>query len=304
MKFNNLFKTSLVLALAMSFLIGYIPTNTTVAKADAEYGDTMVTLGSDLNADERKTVLGLLELTEDDLKTMTVLGITNQDEHDYLDDYLPASVIGTRALSSIKLVKAEDGTGIKVTTKNISYCTDAMYVNALATAGIKDAYVTVVGPFSISGTAALVGTMKAYEEMTGEDISEDVKDAATNELVVTGEIAEMIGDSDKASELMGYVKNEVLENKLKDEDEIRKVIEEASDEMGVTLTDDEVESIVSIMKKLGGLDIDLNSIKDQAKGLYDKLEGLDIDTEKAEGIWNNIVSFFKGIYDKIINAFS
>jgi uncharacterized protein YpuA (DUF1002 family) len=235
---------------------------------------------------------------------MTVLGITNQDEHDYLDDYLPASVIGTRALSSIKLVKAEDGTGIKVTTKNISYCTDAMYVNALATAGIKDAYVTVVGPFSISGTAALVGTMKAYEEMTGEDISEDVKDAATNELVVTGEIAEMIGDSDKASELMGYVKNEVLENKLKDEDEIRKVIEEASDEMGVTLTDDEVESIISIMKKLGGLDIDLNSIKDQAKGLYDKLEGLDIDTEKAEGVWNNIVSFFKGIYDKIINAFS
>jgi uncharacterized protein YpuA (DUF1002 family) len=288
----------------MSFLIGYIPANSTVAKADAEYGDTMVTLGSDLNADERKTVLGLLELTEDDLKTMTVLGITNQDEHDYLDDYLPASVIGTRALSSIKLVKAEDGTGIKVTTKNISYCTDAMYVNALATAGIKDAYVTVVGPFSISGTAALVGTMKAYEEMTGEDISEDVKDAATNELVVTGEIAEMIGDSDKASELMGYVKNEVLENKLKDEDEIRKVIEEASDEMGVTLTDDEVESIISIMKKLGGLDIDLNSIKDQAKGLYDKLEGLDIDTEKAEGVWNNIVSFFKGIYDKIINAFS
>ncbi|MBQ4232454.1 MAG: DUF1002 domain-containing protein [Lachnospiraceae bacterium] len=304
MKFNYFFKTSLVLALAMSFLIGYIPANSTVAKADAEYGDTMVTLGSDLNADERKTVLGLLELTEDDLKTMTVLGITNQDEHDYLDDYLPASVIGTRALSSIKLVKAEDGTGIKVTTKNISYCTDAMYVNALATAGIKDAYVTVVGPFSISGTAALVGTMKAYEEMTGEDISEDVKDAATNELVVTGEIAEMIGDSDKASELMGYVKNEVLENKLKDEDEIRKVIEEASDEMGVTLTDDEVESIISIMKKLGGLDIDLNSIKDQAKGLYDKLEGLDIDTEKAEGVWNNIVSFFKGIYDKIINAFS
>ncbi len=304
MKFNNLFKTSLVFALAMSFLIGYIPANSTVAKADAEYGDTMVTLGSDLNADERKTVLGLLELTEDDLKTMTVLGITNQDEHDYLDDYLPASVIGTRALSSIKLVKAEDGTGIKVTTKNISYCTDAMYVNALATAGIKDAYVTVVGPFSISGTAALVGTMKAYEEMTGEDISEDVKDAATNELVVTGELAEVIGDSDKASELIGYVKNEVLENGLKNEDDIRKVIEEASDEMGVTLTDDEVESIISIMKKLGSLDIDLNSIQDQAKSLYDKLEGLDIDTEKAEGIWNNIVSFFKGIYDKIIEAFS
>ncbi len=304
MKFKNLLKTALCFLFVLSFVIGYIPSNMTVAKADAEYGDTMVTLGADLNADERKTVLSLLEVTEDDLKTMTVLGITNQDEHDYLDDYLPASVIGTRALSSIKLVKAEEGTGTKVTTKNISYCTDTMYVNALATAGIKDAYVTVAGPFSISGTAALVGTMKAYEEMTGDEIDEDVKDAATNELVITGEIAEAIGDSDKASELIGYVKNEVLEKGLKNEDEIRKVIDEAANEMGVSLTEDEINSIISIMKKLSALDIDLDSIKDQAKGLYDKLEGLDIDTEKAEGVWNNIVSFFKGIYDKIIEAFS
>jgi uncharacterized protein YpuA (DUF1002 family) len=304
MKFNYFFKTSLVLALAMSFLIGYIPANSTVAKADAEYGDTMVTLGSDLNADERKTVLGLLELTEDDLKTMTVLGITNQDEHDYLDDYLPASVIGTRALSSIKLVKAEDGTGIKVTTKNISYCTESMYINALATAGVKDAYVTVAGPFSISGTAGLVGTMKAYEDLTGKDIDEDVMDAATNELVVTSTLAESIGDSEKASELIGYVKNEVLANNLQNEEEIRNVIEDAANEMGITLTDDEVDSIISIMKKLNGLDIDLDSIKDQAKSLYDKLEGLDIDTDKAEGVWNSIVSFFRNIYNKIVEAFS
>ncbi len=291
-------------ALCFAALLGFVPNAHVTANADAEYNDTRVTLGADLNADERKTVLDLLDLTEDDLKQINVLGITNADEHNYLDNYLPKDVIGTRALSSIKLEKAPEGTGIQVTTKNISYCTDTMYINALATAGVKDAYVTVVGPFSISGTAALVGTMKAYEDLTGDDIDEDVIDAATNELVVTGALADSIGDSEKAAELIGYVKNEVLERGLDNEDEIRKVIEDAANEMGVTLTDEEIDSIISIMKKINSLDIDLDSIKDQAKSLYDKLEGLDIDTEKAEGVWNNIVSFFRNIYNKIIAAFS
>ncbi|MCR4716050.1 MAG: DUF1002 domain-containing protein [Lachnospiraceae bacterium] len=301
---KKLAKTVVCAIICFCLLLSYAPSISIKANADAEYDDTRVTLGADLNADERKTVLSLLELTEDDLKQINVLGITNQDEHEYLDEYLPKSVIGTRALSSIKLERAPEGTGIEVTTKNISYCTDSMYINALATAGVENAYVTVVGPFSISGTAALVGTMKAYEDLTGDDIDDDVIDAATNELVVTGEIAESIGDSEKASELIGYVKNEVLEKGLEHEDEIREVVVDAANEMGVTLTDEEIDSVISIMKKLSGLDINLDNIKDQAKGLYEKLEGLDIDTEKAEGVWNSIVTFFKNIYNKIIEAFS
>ena len=38
-----------------------------------------------------------------------------------------------------------------------------MYINALATAGVKDASVYVTAPFSVSGTPALTGIIKAYE---------------------------------------------------------------------------------------------------------------------------------------------
>ena len=69
----------------------------------------------------------------------------------------------------------DDGNGVNVTTQNISYCTSGMYRNALITAGIKNADVKVAGPFKISGTAALVGVMKAYEEMTGKKIPEKRK---------------------------------------------------------------------------------------------------------------------------------
>ena len=70
-----------------------------------------------------------------------------------------------------------------------------MYCNALVTAGLSDAKVTVVGPFDISGTSALVGAMKAYSVMTGEEISEKTMDTATDELVTTAEVAKNVGGS-------------------------------------------------------------------------------------------------------------
>ena len=62
---------------------------------------------------------------------------TNAEEHQYLDKYLSASVIGTNSLSSIKLTARDAGKGISISTKNISYCTVEMYQNALITAGVS-----------------------------------------------------------------------------------------------------------------------------------------------------------------------
>ena len=73
-----------------------------------------------------------------------------------------------------------------------------MYENALTTAGVTDANVTVAGPFNITGTAALVGAMNAYEDMTGENISSESKVVFTNELVDTSKLADLLIVSVKA----------------------------------------------------------------------------------------------------------
>ena len=129
--------------------------------------------------------------------------VTNAEEHEYLDSYLSNSIIGSRALSSVLVEGKKDGSGINVTTSNITYCTPGMYENALATAGIENADIKVAGPFNISGTAALVGAIKAYENMTGEQVSEENADTATNELVVTGQVAENVGDQERPKSLSG-----------------------------------------------------------------------------------------------------
>lgn len=219
--------------------------------------------------------------------------VTNKDEHKYLDDYLDSSVIGTHALSSVLIEKRDKGEGIDVTTKNITYCTAGMYENALTTAGVTDANVTVAAPFNITGTAALVGAMNAYEDMTGENISSESKDAATNELVVTSKLADQLNDSEKAEQFLALIKEKVLSDDAKTKEDINTIIDECSKDLDVNITDDQREQIAELMQKINKLDLNVNDLKEQASKIYDKLSEMDID---AQGIFAKIKTVLSSIF--------
>lgn len=251
-----------------------------------------LSLGADLNNQERQTVLRLLGVNEADLDNYKVVQITNADEHEYLDNYLSASVIGSRALSSVLIEKTSEGSGINVTTKNITYCTEGMYENALTTAGIADADVVVAGPFNITGTAALVGAMTAYEDMTGENITEESKDAATNELVVTSDLASSLDDSEKAEQFLALVKEEVVKSDINSVDDITQIVEDCEQKLQIELTDEQRQQIAELMEKISNLDLNVNELKEQASDIYDELSKLNLNTE---GIWQTIKDFFSKI---------
>ena len=271
-----------------------------VVLADGVEEKPYLSLGADLNKKEKATVLELLVVEEDELDEYTVVTVTNKDEHEYLDDYLSASVIGTRALSSVLVEKTDKGDGIDVTTKNITYCTEGMYQNALTTAGIEDADVVVAGPFNITGTAALVGAMNAYEDMTGETISEESKDAATNELVVTSELAEELNDSEKAEQFLALIKEEVLSADIKDQEDINEVIGNCEQKMQIELTEEQRQQIAELMEKINGLDLDLDVLKQQASDIYDELSKLNINTE---GFFAKVQAALSRILDYLSNLF-
>ena len=233
--------------------------------ADAVEEKPYLSLGADLSTDQKSKVLELLDVDEKALDQYNIVTVTNADEHKYLDDYLDSSVIGTKALSSVLVEKRDKGEGIDVTTKNITYCTAGMYENALTTAGVTDATVTVAGPFNITGTAALVGAMNAYEDMTGEDISSESKDAATNELVVTSELAGQLNDSDKAEQFLALIKEKVLSDDAKSESDINDIIDECSKDLDITVTDDQKAQIAELMQKINKLDLNVNDLKEGAK---------------------------------------
>lgn len=272
--------------------------NVVVGKHDKPY----LALGADLTAEQQATVLGLMGIDPAKLSDYDVVQVTNAMEHEYLDAYLPSSTIGSRALSSVLIMEGKKGSGIQISIKNISYCTVGMYKSALATAGLEDAEIIVAGPFPISGTAALIGALKAYSEMTGDEVKEDSLDAAMNEIVVTGQLADATGgDKVKAEELMAYLKQEVVKNDLKDDKSINEAIEQGCKEFDVQLTDDQKAKLLDVLKKISDLDLDWNTLKNQASDLYDRLDELGLLSNsgigaKLKSLFQSIIDFFKSLF--------
>lgn len=275
----------------------------TVDEDDRPY----IALGADLSSDERATVLSLLDVTEADLENYDVVTVTNDQEHEYLDSYISSETIGSRALSSVVVMEAEEGSGITVTTKNITYCTAGMYENALATAGVEDAEVIVAGPFAISGTAALIGALEAYAVMTGEEIDEDVIDGAVNEIVITGAIEESTGSTDEVEGMVAYLKEQVADSEDMTDEDLEEAIQDAADEFGVTLTDEEIQQLKDLLKKLQGLDLDWDNLAKQAQSVYDKLKNMGFDlssidtnelAEEASGFFAKIIQLFQNLFSR------
>ena len=267
-----------------------------------------VALGADLNSEQRATVLKLLGITESDLTHDTVVTVTNAEEHEYLDSYVSSSVIGTRALSSCKVLEEGKGHGITVEIHNITYVTPAMYENALATAGMKNASVVVAGPVPISGTAALVGAMKAYAQMHGTPISPELIDSATDELVTTGELADSLGDSEEAAELIAALKQVIAENDLATKEDINRAIDEVAGKLEISLSEEDRQLILDLMEKLSALDLDADNLAEQARGIYSELQqrgfslsDYGITKEEAQGLLARLIQFLKELLASLGN---
>lgn len=284
---------------------GNTPVPSEVENEDTKY-ERYIAFGKDLKASEKATVLNIFGITEADLQDYKTIEITNEDEHNYLGDYLDSSVIGTRALSSVMIVKTEKGSGITVSTNNVNYCTSGMYCNALVTAGLRDAKVTVAAPFNISGTSALVGAMKAYSVMTGKDISETTMDTATDELVTTAEVAESIGDNDKVVQLVAAAKQRIFEEELSTESDIRDAVESSAEALDIDIQKEDVEKLTAMLKKVSEVDIDVDAIKEQASGIYNKLKDAGIDFSKVDtkGLAEKVGDFFSNIFNAIKDFFT
>ncbi len=313
MKKSHILESLIVIiaSIAAVALICFSAAFTSQAAVDS---DTVVALGQDLTASQRATVLSLMGLTEDDLSKCTVIYTTNAEEHEFLDSYIDPSIIGKRALTSVKMTKAAAGSGIKVTTQNVNYCTTGMYRNALLTAGVEDRDFLIVAPFPVSGTAGLIGAVRAYEATADNKIEDKKLDAALDEMITTGELNEKLeGVSNEDVEaLMAWLKSMIATGKLdtSDETSIRNTIAEGEKQFNVKLTDAEKDQIVSLLKKLSSLGLNGSYLIDQAENLYSKY-GSDVVNQAQdvidEAVKNAVTqaagSFFSSLKDSVTGFF-
>ncbi|BFL14340.1 DUF1002 domain-containing protein [[Clostridium] hylemonae] len=250
------------------------------AKADSS---KVVTLGANLTEEQKKAMYDYFGTSADKVDTIEV---TNADERKYMEGIATEAQIGTRTYSCSYVEPTGSG-GIQVKVANLTFVTSSMIASTLLTSGVENCNVVAGSPIEVSGTGALTGIMMAYEKASGEELSEDQKATATEELVTTGELAESIGQQE-AADLMNEVKQEVIEDGLKDEDEIEGAVNDAADDLNVTLNGDQKAKIVSLMKSISEYDYDVKALKKTLENLEGKSDGF------FSNLWNSIKSFFTG----------
>jgi uncharacterized protein YpuA (DUF1002 family) len=276
----------------LSFVLIGILVFSSITFADKDNENVVVSLGKNLTAEQRKEMLNFFGVDEN----VKIIEVTNQEERESLGKYIDEKFLGTRAISSVYVKKLPEGEGITVESNNITWVTNDMYRNALITAGIKDAKIIVSSPVKVSGTAALTGVVKAFENITGEQITDKEKEIASEEIAKTAILGNEIGQKE-AEELISNIKIYVIKNNIKNKGSIKKVAEEVAEELGIELTKEQMNEIVSLMKRISKLDLDIEQIKGQLKDLSDKIDRI---TQRSI----EIKSTLEKILDMITNLFN
>ena len=285
-------KLSQIMAVCVATLLAVTAIFPSPAFADSA---NTVTLGADLTDDEQATVLEFFGLTEDDLDSMQVIEVTNDEEREYLSDYISSDIIGTKTISCSYIEPTSSG-GINVETANLTYVTKNTIYNALQTAGIENCNVVVTAPYAVSGTGALTGIFLAYEA-SGESLDEDKEAAATEELVESAALEDEYGE-DVAS-VISDVKNDVTSS---DEDlssdEISDIVEQYASEKGLSLSDDAIQTITDIAERVQDLDYDSDAFSTTLDDIKNSI------SNSSNGILGVIQNFFEQIGEWISNLIS
>ena len=216
----------------------------------------VVTLGADLSDEQKNTMMKYFNV---DSSQVQILTITNQDERDHLSAYVPIEQIGTRTVSCAYVKPTQSG-GIKVRTANLNWVTCNMIATSLSTSGVKNCEVVAACPFEVSGTGALTGIQMAYETATGEQLDSTKKELATEEMVVTGNLADEVGKND-ATTVMNNSKMQVIKDNVQNADEIYNIVVNVAQENNVNLDSDQINKIVDLLEQIAQEDYNYDDVK-------------------------------------------
>ena len=217
----------------------------------------VVTLGADLTDAQKQTMMKYFNVSADQVQIMT---ITNQDEHNHLDNIAPQSQIGSRTLSCAYVKPTQSG-GIKVRTANLNWVTGNMIASSLSTSGVKNCEVVAACPMEVSGTGALTGIQMAYEKASGQKLDETKTKLANEEIVTTGELADKVGKNE-ATTVVNQSKIDVIQNNVQNTQEIQNIVVNVAQENNVSVSQEEIDKIVSLLEKIAEQGYDYDDVKD------------------------------------------
>lgn len=297
-------------AVVSTFMLGMA----TPVFAQTEKKDAVVTLGANLTEGERLQMLDAFGVKANEVK---IINVTNQDIREQLgmdtSKPIPAS---SQSISSSYVVVKKSG-GINVTTNNLTEVTGSMLANALLTSGVNNADVKADAPFKVTGTAALAGILKGFEDASGQELALPKKEAAREEISLTNNLSEAktkdgqnLGKNE-AAVVVNDIKTDVIKEKPKNDEEIGDIVNNVINNYNIELTQGQQEQTIQFMSKINKLDYNYNAMKDSLNEMSNKLNQVLEETGqqlKESGLLQKALDGIKNILidikDFVVNMFS
>ena len=242
-----------------------VASNAMPAMADAT---KVVTLGADLTQEQKNTMMRYFKVDSNQVQMLT---ITNQNERDHLSSYVPLEQIGSRTVSCAYVKPTQSG-GIKVRTANLNWVTCNMIATQLSTSGVTNCEVVAACPFEVSGTGALTGIIMAYESASGQKLDETKKQLATREMVVTGNLAENVGQNE-ATKIVNQAKMQIIGDNVQNADEIYNIVYNIATQNNVQMSDEQFDKIVSLLEEIAQQNYDYDQMKETLENVEQNVDG-------------------------------
>ena len=144
------------------------------------------------------------------------------------------------------------------------------------------------------GALILAGTLMCTTPVMpvmASDATETVQ-----EIITDNEIDSLVSDPNKVVDIIMYAKDQVAQQDISDE-QIKSLIQTAESTVGVSLTDEEENKVVKIVKQVKDSNIDEEQLRSTVTKVYDKLEEMGIGKEEVKGILHKLVDFAKSLFN-------
>ena len=116
------------------------------------------------------------------------------------------------------------------------------------------------------------------------------------EIITDNEIDSLASDPDAVVDIIMYAKDQIAQQDISD-DQIREIIQAGENTAGVSLTEEEENKLITIVKKVKDTNIDEEQLRSTVTKVYDKLQEMGIGKEEVKGILHKLVDFAKSLFE-------
>ena len=109
-------------------------------------------------------------------------------------------------------------------------------------------------------------------------------------------IAFLASDPQKAVDIILYAKDLLDQQNITD-DQVRSAITQAADHFGVSLSDSDVNSLVSVVRSVLDAQIDEDELRSDVDSVYSKLKDMGVTKEDAKGLMAKLIDLVKGLFE-------